>query len=141
MFLFCVPTLQRAEYLFRALDEVPGIVKYFYPDEYARGGYLLEVYPAGASKATAIEKVKAMTGAADIVSFGDNINDLPMFAASRISCAVANAAPRCAGPQAASSATTTKPPWRAGCASMPCSDICQGGKSHAGDCTAFVALV
>ncbi len=93
MFLFCVPTLQRAEYLFRALDEVPGIVKYFYPDEYARGGYLLEVYPAGASKATAIEKVKAMTGAADIVSFGDNINDLPMFAASRISCAVANAAP------------------------------------------------
>ena len=38
MFLFCVPTLQRAEYLFRALDEVPGIVKYFYPDEYARGG-------------------------------------------------------------------------------------------------------
>ena len=93
MFLFCVPTQQRAEYLFRVLDEVPGIVKYFYKDEYARGGYLLEVYPAGASKATAIEKVKAMTGAADVVSFGDNINDLPMFAASRISCAVANAAP------------------------------------------------
>lgn len=46
MFLFCVPTQQRAEYLFRVLDEVPGIMKYFYKDEYACGGYLLEVYPA-----------------------------------------------------------------------------------------------
>lgn len=93
MFLFCVPDKSKAEYLCAALDEVPGIVKYFYPDEYLRG-YLLEVYPEGVSKATTIEQVKAMTGAQDIVSFGDNINDLPMFAASRISCAVSNAAPQ-----------------------------------------------
>ncbi len=93
MFLFCVPTRSRAEYLYSALDEVPGIVKYFYPDEYLRG-YLLEVYPEGVSKATTIEQIKAMTGAQNIVSFGDNINDLPMFAISQTSCAVANAAPQ-----------------------------------------------
>lgn len=93
MFLFCVPSRSRAEYLYDALREVPGIVRYFYQDEYLRG-YLLEVYPAGASKAAAVERIKAMAGAQDIVSFGDNINDLPLFAASRFSCAVANASPQ-----------------------------------------------
>ncbi len=34
-----------------------------------------------------------MTGARRIVSFGDNINDVPMFRISAESCAVANAVP------------------------------------------------
>ena len=43
------------------------------------------------ARTEAIEKVKAMTGAADIVSFGDNINDLSMIEAAGTGIAMGNA--------------------------------------------------
>ena len=47
--------------------------------------------PARASKAHAIQKLKAIWGCSRVVSFGDAVNDLPMFALSDECYAVANA--------------------------------------------------
>ncbi len=52
---------------------------------------LLEVYPAGTSKANAIARLAKQTGADRVVVFGDNINDLDMMRAADWSVAVENA--------------------------------------------------
>lgn len=51
--------------------------------------------PKEATKARAIEKLKALWGCDRVVSFGDAINDLPMFRVSDECYAVANAVPEC----------------------------------------------
>ena len=75
------------------MEANPGLICYYYSDEYGSGGCLLEIYPEGCTKASALARVMEMTGARRIVSFGDNINDVPMFRISAESCAVANAVP------------------------------------------------
>lgn len=93
MFLACVPTQAQAKALQQAVARIPDITCYYYADEYGRGGCTLEIYPAHVSKAHALEKVRRLTGAQRIISFGDNINDVPLFSVSDESCAVANAVP------------------------------------------------
>lgn len=93
LFLFAVPARRQAQSIHDALSGIPGIYCHFYADEYGSGGYLLEVFPAGCTKASALTRVMRITGARRIVSFGDNINDVPMFRMSAYSCAVANAVP------------------------------------------------
>lgn len=46
------------------------------------------------SKADAVMRVKEMTGADRVVVYGDNLNDLPMFAVADEAVAVANARPQ-----------------------------------------------
>ena len=47
--------------------------------------------PAAASKLNAIRKLKKMWNCTRVISFGDAVNDLPMFEASDECYAVANA--------------------------------------------------
>lgn len=47
--------------------------------------------PANASKANAIRKLKEMWGCSRVISFGDAINDIPMFEISDECYAVENA--------------------------------------------------
>ena len=54
---------------------------------------LLEIYRRGCTKAAAIGRLAAMTGATQVTVYGDNINDLPMLAAATHAVAVANAVP------------------------------------------------
>ncbi len=100
MFLLCLKDSQEAHAYYLLINAVEGVTCHFYVYEYGEGGYLLEVYPEGCNKATgmALANVKALAGADRVVCFGDNINDLPMFAACDVSCAVANA---CADAKAA----------------------------------------
>lgn len=93
MFLMALPDAESARAMRGRLAEIPGLTCYYYADEYGSGGNLLEVYPAHCSKASGLARVMEMTGTDRIVSFGDNINDVPMFRMSAHSCAVANAAP------------------------------------------------
>jgi Cof subfamily protein (haloacid dehalogenase superfamily) len=51
----------------------------------------MDIVPANVSKATAIEDLASSLGATRLVVFGDNLNDLPMFAIADESYAVANA--------------------------------------------------
>ena len=64
----------------------------FYPDHYRPGLWYLEVFAPTASKGTVCRKLREITGAKTIVSFGDNGNDLPMFAESDYAFAVERAA-------------------------------------------------
>ena len=60
--------------------------------ELYRPEYWCEIMPALASKAHAIKKLKAMWNCTRVVSFGDAVNDIPMFEVSDECYAVANAA-------------------------------------------------
>ena len=59
--------------------------------ELYRPEYWCEIMPARASKARAILKLKELWGCGRVVSFGDAVNDLPMFEISDECYAVANA--------------------------------------------------
>lgn len=93
MFLLALPGAEEARAFYDIFSTIPGLICYYYSDEYGSGGCLLEIYPEGCTKASALARVMEMTGARRIVSFGDNINDVPMFRISAESCAVANAVP------------------------------------------------
>ena len=69
-------------------------IKHFnciFQQELYREEYWCEIMPASASKANAIRKLKEMWGCSRVVSFGDAVNDLPMFEISDEAYAVANA--------------------------------------------------
>lgn len=59
--------------------------------ELYRPEYWCEIMPAYATKANAIQKLKKMWGCTKVVSFGDAINDIPMFEISDEAYAVENA--------------------------------------------------
>ena len=59
--------------------------------ELYRPEYWCEIMPAKASKANAIRKLKEMWGCSRVISFGDAVNDLPMFEVSDECYAVENA--------------------------------------------------
>ncbi len=82
MFLLCIEDLEKARSVYNQLSEIEGVRCYFYPYEYSDEGYLLEIYDENCSKASSIEMIMQHCGANKIVSFGDNINDLPLFAVS-----------------------------------------------------------
>ena len=60
--------------------------------ELYRTEYWCEIMPARASKANAVRKLKDMWGCGRVISFGDAVNDLPMFRVSDECYAVSNAA-------------------------------------------------
>ena len=76
-----------------ALSAVSGISVAYYRDVYEPEIWYLEVSAAEASKFHGIRRLKALTGAETVVGFGDNLNDLPLFAACDYKIAVGNAAP------------------------------------------------
>ena len=54
-----------------------------FQQEIYREEYWLEIMPQSASKASAILKLKNILKCDEVISFGDAINDLPMFAISK----------------------------------------------------------
>jgi len=63
----------------------------FYKDIYHKDFWYLEVCSAAASKYNAVSFLKEVYGFDRVISFGDNLNDLPLFRASNECYAVANA--------------------------------------------------
>lgn len=63
----------------------------FYRDIYNTDHWYLEVCSASASKKNAVKTLRKLLSAEKIISFGDNLNDIPMFEASDEAYAVANA--------------------------------------------------
>lgn len=70
-----------------------GFMTASYIDTYPPHQRWFEVFPAEAGKAGAVAKLKTLTGADEVVCFGDNANDLPMFEAADRCYAVGNAIP------------------------------------------------
>ena len=71
----------------------PGLCVHYIDEVYFPGGRWLELYDAGAGKDNALRELIRITGAQRVTVFGDQPNDLPMFAVADRAVAVANAAP------------------------------------------------
>ncbi|MCL2365767.1 MAG: HAD family hydrolase [Oscillospiraceae bacterium] len=63
----------------------------FYRDVYHEHNWYLEICAQSASKYNAVMYLREVYGFERVVSFGDNLNDLPMFKASDVCIAVENA--------------------------------------------------
>lgn len=72
-------------------DDLPNVYYHLSEDVYCPGYYWLEVLHAKANKGDALQQLKALTGIDNTTCFGDNLNDLPMFAIADTSIATANA--------------------------------------------------
>ncbi|SHO49185.1 Cof-type HAD-IIB family hydrolase [Anaerocolumna xylanovorans] len=87
--------LDRKEALLPAYEiykDTPGIATAFYRDNYCEEElWFLEVFSGYGTKYNAVKTLRENLGYEKVVCFGDNLNDLPMFKASDVSLAVANA--------------------------------------------------
>lgn len=71
--------------------EGAGLFRITLQQELYRPEYWMEIMPAKASKAEAIRELKKLWRCERIVSFGDSMNDIPMFSVSDEAYAVENA--------------------------------------------------
>ena len=75
------------------LTALPGIACTLYKDNYMENNWYLEVFSAEAGKDKGARRLQALIGADRLVAFGDNSNDLPLFAAADVACCVASGRP------------------------------------------------
>lgn len=71
-------------------EKLEGVDHAFYLDVY-NGAWYLEIFSHKASKANGIRFLRENYGFDRVVAFGDNLNDLPMFAQADMKIAVGNA--------------------------------------------------
>ncbi len=73
------------------LQQIKGIAVSFYKDVYEDDCWYLELAAETATKYHGVQKLREMYGFSSVTVFGDNNNDLPLFAAADTKIAVANA--------------------------------------------------
>lgn len=91
--LLYIVSFDKPEELRPIYDEIralEGVVSCFYSDNYTDCNFL-ETMNGSISKGTAAQEIKALTGADKIVAFGDNLNDIPLFAVADEAYAVSDA--------------------------------------------------
>jgi len=74
-----------------AVEALPGIACVLYPDSYLPGNWYFECFSASATKYNAVRFLRERYGFDRVIGFGDNLNDLPLFAACDEAWAVSNA--------------------------------------------------
>ncbi len=79
--------------LYTALQKQPVLGCSFYQDVNADDHWMLEVHSSRASKGQAVRHLRERLAVDRVVGFGDNLNDLSLFAACDETFAVANAHP------------------------------------------------
>jgi Cof subfamily protein (haloacid dehalogenase superfamily) len=85
-------TKERLEPVYQALEGNSTIATAFYKDIYSKENiWFLEVFSAAATKYNAAMYLRETLGYDKVIGFGDNVNDLPLFQACDVTCAVANA--------------------------------------------------
>ncbi|MBD7910851.1 HAD family hydrolase [Clostridium cibarium] len=77
--------------LYSRIQHIPGLSLVKYRDTYDKKIMNLEIYHSSASKANAINYLKNYFYFDKLISFGDNLNDIPMFRISDECYAVNNA--------------------------------------------------
>ncbi len=76
--------------LYNSLQDNPALISFLHRDPYL-GDYWCEAMHKDSTKANAVLKVKEMLNCQKIVSFGDALNDMPLFEVADESYAVENA--------------------------------------------------
>lgn len=89
--IFFMGAYNKMQTLYNRIASIEGHRSYLYSDSLQPEQGYLEIYPAGTSKAVAIKQLAEHVGANEVVAFGDNVNDLPMFDIAHRSYATANA--------------------------------------------------
>ena len=77
--------------IYEALKDIPELGMEMYLDIYSDTLWYLEIFSTDASKKNAALYLKKWLNVENMVGFGDNLNDLPLFKACDFCCAVANA--------------------------------------------------
>ena len=77
--------------VYDALATLSGISQFMYKDIYSSDLWYLEIHNEHASKQNGVDFLRGQYGFERVIGFGDNLNDLPMFAACDEKVAVANA--------------------------------------------------
>lgn len=77
--------------IYEKLRNIKGLTANCYEDIYEEGAYFVDAYSDKASKANAIKYLSSYVNHSRIITFGDNVNDIPMFAISQECYAVENA--------------------------------------------------
>ncbi len=91
--LFAMQPASEAEKAYDDIRRIEGVNSVFYHDIFDPSLAFIEAFPAEATKAKALARLAAMTGADRMVVFGDNMNDIPMLRAASEGVAVENAVP------------------------------------------------
>ena len=73
------------------LTKIQGLTVNYYEDIYEEDCYFLEAYSSEASKANGIKFLERYIEHDNLVCFGDNLNDIPMFELADVAYATANA--------------------------------------------------
>lgn len=85
-------TYDNIKIVYDQIKEIKNLNVDFYKDIYGEDdSYYLEAYSSSASKANGIEFLGKYIGNVDIICFGDNLNDIPMFKIADTAIAVNNA--------------------------------------------------
>lgn len=82
---------ENLEPIHKLMEGIPDLNCTFYKDNYSPDNWYLEIFSKTASKYHAVQYLKSTLGFDRVVCFGDNRNDLPLFAASDYRIAVGNA--------------------------------------------------
>lgn len=86
-----IDTEEKIHEIAKKIEGVPQIAKVLYKDIYSNEGWILEVYSDKATKANGVRRIKELGNYDEVIAFGDNYNDLPMFSVADRCYAVANA--------------------------------------------------
>lgn len=89
--IFFMGAYDKLQEIYNRISCIAGHRSYLYCDSMQPEQGYLEIYPAGTSKAAAITQLARQIEAQEIVAFGDNLNDLPMFEIAHRSYAPENA--------------------------------------------------
>lgn len=82
---------EKLEQIHQEIVEIPDLGCTFYKDNYSPDLWYLETFSKSASKYHAVQYLRSYLDLDNIVCFGDNRNDLPLFEASNQRLAVGNA--------------------------------------------------
>lgn len=84
-------TYEKLQPLKSFIESMDTIAYNFYQDVYNIGNWYLEISNKDASKYNAVKFIKDYCGFGEVVGFGDNLNDIPLFKACDRRYAVLNA--------------------------------------------------
>ncbi|WMJ85565.1 HAD family hydrolase [Anaerocolumna sp. MB42-C2] len=92
IYLALLDKKENLEPAYEQLKRCPGIAMAYYKDIYSEEElWYLEIFSKNATKYNAVLYLREKYHYETIIGFGDNLNDLPLFKACDITCAVKNA--------------------------------------------------
>ncbi len=91
MYFALLDRRERLEHIYDVIEAIPDLNCVFYKDNYSPDLWYLEIYSSKASKFHAVQYLRSLLKPDQVICFGDNRNDFPLFEAGDVKIAVGNA--------------------------------------------------